>query len=584
VSITVSVTSNGVTSATITQASVSAVSVSGQAQPTITATNGDTINVTVSQAGAAGPQGPAGATGATGPAGATGATGATGAKGDTGATGPAGSGAAVSDATPQPLGTASAGSSSAASRADHVHSSPAISGVTGLQAALDAKQAAGSYAAASHTHTASQISDRSTALVTSVNGQYGDVTVSGGSGSYTLPVATSSVLRGVKQGANVTIGTDGTLSVAAPVTSLAATAITGLATVATSGAYSDLTGKPTAYSLPVATGSVLGGVKQGSNTTIGTDGTISVAAPVTTLAATAITGLATVATSGAYNDLTGRPTIAQYTLPVATSSTLGGVKQGSNVTIGTDGTLSVAAPVTSLAASAITGLATVATSGSYNDLSDKPTIPSTYTLPTASDTVLGGVKVGTGLSITSGVLAAAVTSVASRTGAVTLTASDVGLGSVNNTADSAKPVSTAQAAADAAVQAYAIQRANHTGTQAATTITGLATIATSGSASDLSAGTVPAARLPAATTTTAGAVIVGSGLAVSSGTISASVTSVAGRTGAVTLSASDVSGVVPSTTTGITGAAAITNMVSLTAAQYASLGSKNSSTLYVVSG
>jgi hypothetical protein len=41
---------------------------------------------------------------------------------------------------------------------------------------------------------------------------------------------------------------------------------------------------------------------------------------------------------------------------------------------------------------------------------------------------------------------------------------------------------------------------------------------------------------------------------------------------------------VPSTTTGITGAAAITNMVSLTAAQYAALGTKSASTLYVISG
>lgn len=47
----------------------------------------------------------------------------------------------------------------------------------------------------------------------------------------------------------------------------------------------------------------------------------------------------------------------------------------------------------------------------------------------------------------------------------------------------------------AAAQASAVQRANHTGTQAVGTITGLATIATSGSASDLSAGTVATARL-----------------------------------------------------------------------------------------
>src|SRR5690606_5006200 len=57
-----------------------------------------------------------------------------------------------------------------------------------------------------------------------------------------------------------------------------------------------------------------------------------------TQAASTITGLATVATSGSYNDLSNKPTIP--TLPT---------------------------------------LAPVATSGSYNDLSDKPTIP---TLPT----------------------------------------------------------------------------------------------------------------------------------------------------------------------------------------------------------
>lgn len=38
--------------------------------------------------------------------------------------------------------------------------------------------------------------------------------------------------------------------------------------------------------------------------------------------------------------------------------------------------------------------ATVATSGSYNDLVNKPTIPSAYTLPAATTTALGGVKKG----------------------------------------------------------------------------------------------------------------------------------------------------------------------------------------------
>lgn len=39
--------------------------------------------------------------------------------------------------------------------------------------------------------------------------------------------------------------------------------------------------------------------------------------------------------------------------------------------------------------------ATVATSGSYNDLSDKPTIPPAYTLPAATTSAIGGVRKAT---------------------------------------------------------------------------------------------------------------------------------------------------------------------------------------------
>lgn len=89
--------------------------------------------------------------------------------------------------------------------------------------------------------------------------------------------------------------------------------------------------------------------------------------------------LSTVATSGSYNDLTNKPTIpTAYNHP------------------------------TSHPASMITGLSKVATSGSYADLIDKPTIEK-YTLPIASSTTLGGVKIGANLSINSnGVLSAIV--------------------------------------------------------------------------------------------------------------------------------------------------------------------------------
>jgi hypothetical protein len=48
---------------------------------------------------------------------------------------------------------------------------------------------------------------------------------------------------------------------------------------------------------------------------------------------------------------------------------------------------------------ALAGLATVATSGSYDDLSNKPAIPPAYTLPPAKAGTLGGVKVGSGLAV-----------------------------------------------------------------------------------------------------------------------------------------------------------------------------------------
>jgi len=94
----------------------------------------------------------------------------------------------------------------------------------------------------------------------------------GGAGSYTLPIATGSILGGIKVGTNLSIDGSGVLS----------------------STYS--------YTLPVATASVLGGVKQGSGVSIAGDGTISVSAAsgtVTDFSASGISGVFTtsVATS-----------------------------------------------------------------------------------------------------------------------------------------------------------------------------------------------------------------------------------------------------------------------------------------------
>jgi hypothetical protein len=70
-----------------------------------------------------------------------------------------------------------------------------------------------------------------------------------------------------------------------------------------------------------------------------------------------------------------------------------------------------------------------------------------------------------------------------------VTKAQVGLGSVDNTSDSSKPVSTAQAAADTAVQNFAIQRSNHTGTQPSSTISDFQEAAQDATSAALASGT-----------------------------------------------------------------------------------------------
>ena len=123
---------------------------------------------------------------------------------------------------------------------------------------------------------------------------------------------------------------------------LSASDISGLATVATSGAYADISGTPS---------------------------------------------LATVATSGAYSDLSGLPTLGTAAALDVGTTALKVVQLDASAKLpavdGSQLTNLPSAPVTSVAgrtgdvtlsASDISGLATVATSGAYSDLSGLPTL------------------------------------------------------------------------------------------------------------------------------------------------------------------------------------------------------------------
>lgn len=132
-------------------------------------------------------------------------------------------------------------------------------------------------------------------------------------------------------------------------------------------------------------------------------------------------------------------------------------------------------------ASMITGLASVATSGSYNDLSDKPTIPSAYTLPNATSSTLGGVKIGSNISVAGGTISITKSNVTSALG-YTPPASDTTYGDATTTS------SGLMSSTDKVKLNGIADNANyyiHPPTHPASMISGLATVATSGNYNDL---------------------------------------------------------------------------------------------------
>ena len=173
------------------------------------------------------------------------------------------------------------------------------------------------------------------------------INVSGGVISvtpYSLPIATDSILGGVKQGANITIGADGTISAGnsyvlptASNTVLGGVKIDGTSIVISNGVIS----ASYSYTLPIATATVLGGVKQGANISIAADGTISGSTPyvLPTASTSVIGGIKVDGSSITISN--GAISATPYVLPIASSITLGGVKQGVNVTIDGTGVLSV---------------------------------------------------------------------------------------------------------------------------------------------------------------------------------------------------------------------------------------------------
>ena len=155
------------------------------------------------------------------------------------------------------------------------------------------------------------------------------------------------------------------------------------------------------YSLPTASDSVLGGIKVGTNLSI-TNGVLS---STDTTYSVGDGGL----TQNNFTDtlkskLDGiEASSNNYSLPTASDSVLGGIKVGTNLSINGSGVLSSTDTTYSVGDGGLT-------QNNFTDtlktkLDGIEASSNNYSLPTASDSVFGGIKVGTNLSINgSGVL------------------------------------------------------------------------------------------------------------------------------------------------------------------------------------
>ena len=207
--------------------------------------------------------------------------------------------------------------------------------------------------------------------------------------------------------------------------------ISGLATVSTSGSYTDLINLPTPYSLTSATSSALGGVKIGSGININAGGTISVTPySLTSATSSALGGVKIGAGLAITND--GTISVSAST-PPATTSTLGAVIIGNGIDVAVGGTISVT-PY-SLPTASTSTLGGVKVDGETITITDGVISgANTYSLPTASTSTLGGIKIGSGLAIDgSGVVSAAPngTGLAGRT-SVSVTTDSISAGASAN--------------------------------------------------------------------------------------------------------------------------------------------------------
>ncbi len=213
-----------------------------------------------------------------------------------------------------------------------------------------------------------------------------------------IKAPTASTIGGVKAGTNITIATDGTISSTDTNTTynLATTDTNGLMSAADKSKLDGLGGTGD-YILPIASDTLLGGVKIGEGININ-NGVISVDNTTYSPATSTQNGLMSSTDKSKLDNIDSNAN--NYTLPKASSSALGGIKIGTNLSINTDGVVSSTNTTYNNATTNTAGLMSGADKSKLDGLPS--TIP-TYTLPEADASTIGGVRLTNTVSLDEGI-------------------------------------------------------------------------------------------------------------------------------------------------------------------------------------
>lgn len=307
-----------------------------------------------------------------------------------------GADASYSNATPQALGTAAAGTANTAARGDHVHAMPTAAQV-GAEPSGTAAAAVAAHVAAADPHPAYTTAAEAAAAapvqsvaLTVPSGWSGSSSSSSGNVTLSLglPVGSSLVSSGDRT--NWEAAYSERLRWDGGATGLNATtarASLGLASVAASGAYGDLSGRPSLGTAAATDATAYATAAQGAKADTAvqpatlsgyvqtSDSRLSDArewSAATVTQADAEAGTAT--TRVAWTVQRVWQAVAAWWAASAMSTKLAGIASGATANQTDAYLLNRANHTGTQAADTITGLATVATSGAYSDLSGRPTL------------------------------------------------------------------------------------------------------------------------------------------------------------------------------------------------------------------